>query len=62
AYAQAFARGLAPSLTDRFVGMYVNHLSLDCRPQGAQAMQLLLDRAADAGLTPRRVPVEFVGN
>jgi 1,4-dihydroxy-6-naphthoate synthase len=60
AYAQAFARGLKPSLTDRFVGMYVNRLSVDCRPQGAEAMRILLDRAADAGLTPRRVAVEFV--
>ncbi len=62
AYAERFGRGLSPSLTDRFVGMYVNRFALDCRPEGARAMQLLLDRAADARLTPARVQVEFVEN
>ena len=60
AYAKGYGRGLDDSLTDRFVGMYVNRWSLDCRPDGATAMQLLLDRAADAGLTPRKVRLEFV--
>ncbi|MBI3332777.1 MAG: ABC transporter substrate-binding protein [Candidatus Omnitrophica bacterium] len=59
-YAQGFGRGLDLKTTDRFVGMYVNRLSLDCRPDGAAAMQRLLDWAAQEGLTPRRVPVEFV--
>lgn len=59
-YALGFGRGLDPVRTDRFVGMYVNRLSLDCRPEGARAMQLLLDRAAGRGIIPRRVPVEFV--
>jgi len=59
-YAQQFARGLQPALTDRFVGMYVNALSLDCRPRGAEAMQRLLDWAAEMHITPGKVPVEFV--
>ncbi len=59
-YAQQFSRGLDLAQTDRFVGMYVNRWSLDCRPEGAAAMQKLLDWAAGEGLTPRRVPVEFV--
>ena len=59
-YAQRYGRGLDAALTDRFVGMYVNRWSLDCRPDGATAMQLLLDRAADAGLTPKKVRLEFV--
>ena len=59
-YAQRYGRGLDAGLTDRFVGMYVNRWSLDCRPDGAKAMQLLLDRAADAGLTPRKIRLEFV--
>jgi len=60
AYAQRYGRGLDAALTDRFVGMYVNRWSLDCRPDGAVAMQLLLNRAADAGLTPKKVRLEFV--
>ena len=60
AYAQQYGRGLDSALTDRFVGMYVNRWSVDCRPEGAQAMQRLLDHAADSGLTPRKVRLEFV--
>jgi len=58
-YAKEFGRGLDTAQTDRFVGMYVNRFSLECRPEGAAAMQRLLDLAADHGLTPRRVPIEF---
>jgi 1,4-dihydroxy-6-naphthoate synthase len=60
AYAQRYSRGLGSALTDRFVGMYVNRWSIDCRPDGAKGMQLLLDRAAEAGLTPQKVKLEFV--
>ena len=60
AYAQAYGRGLDAGLTDRFVGMYVNRWSLDCRPDGAKAMQRLLDEAAEAKLIPRKVPLDFV--
>ena len=60
AYAQRYGRGLDAGLTDRFVGMYVNRWSIDCRPDGAKAMQLLLDRAAEAGLIPKKVRMEFV--
>ncbi len=60
AYAMRYGRGLDTALTDRFVGMYVNRWSVDCRPEGAKAMQLLLDEAADAGLIPRRVQVDFI--
>ncbi len=40
--------------------MYVNRWAVDCRPDGAKAMQLLLDMAAEAGLTPKKVRLEFV--
>ena len=58
-YAAQFSRGLDPQRTDRFVGMYVNRYSIDCRPEGAAAMQRLIDMAAEKGLVPRRVPIEF---
>lgn len=60
AYAMQYGRGLNTALTDRFVGMYVNRWSVEIRPDGAIAIQRLLDDAAAAGFIPRRVAVEFV--
>jgi 1,4-dihydroxy-6-naphthoate synthase len=61
AHAGRFSRGLSDRATDEFVGMYVNHWTLDYGPEGRKAVQLLLDRGADAGIIPHRVRVEFVG-
>lgn len=60
AYSMKYGRGLNADLTDKFIGMYVNRWAVDCRPDAARAMQLLLDRAADSKLTPRKVQLEFV--
>jgi 1,4-dihydroxy-6-naphthoate synthase len=51
-YALQFGRGLDATLGDRFVGMYVNDWTLDMGEPGRRALALLLDRAAEAGLTP----------
>jgi 1,4-dihydroxy-6-naphthoate synthase len=59
AYAQQFGRGLDSTRTDRFVGMYVNQLTLDYGDRGRQAVSRLFDEAFEKGLIPRRVPVEF---
>ena len=59
-YAMRFARGLKPHLADRFVGMYVNHHTVDYGADGKQAIRLFLDKGFDAGLLPRRVEPEFV--
>ncbi len=56
-----FARDLPPELADRFVGMYVNEVTLDYGEDGRRAVQLLLDRAFDAGLIPNKVEAEFIG-
>ena len=61
AYAMQFARDLPTELADRFVGMYVNEVTLDYGEDGRRAVQLLLDRAFDAGLIPNRVEAEFIG-
>lgn len=53
-YALRFGRDLNPELADRFVGMYVNHWTLDYGPRGRQAISTLLQRGADAGLVPPR--------
>jgi len=34
---------------------------VDYGPRGRQAVQVLLDRAHEAGVIPERVAVEFVG-
>ena len=60
AYAMQFARGLDTTLTEKFVGMYVNDYTLDAGPLVAQAAQTLLDMGHQAGLIPHRVTVEFV--
>jgi 1,4-dihydroxy-6-naphthoate synthase len=61
AYAMQFARDMDPELADRFVGMWVNQLTLDYTERGRRAVQLLLDEGAERGVIPHRVEAEFVG-
>jgi len=58
-YAMQFGRGLDPAKVDRFVGMYVNNLTLGYTDQSRRAVQLFLDEAHQKGIIPNRVPVEF---
>ncbi len=57
-----FAREMEPELADKFVGMYVNHLTLSYGERGRQAVRELLSRGVQAGLLPvaAAAPVEFV--
>jgi 1,4-dihydroxy-6-naphthoate synthase len=59
-YAMQFARDMEPELADRFVGMWVNELTLDYTARGRAAVQRLLDEGAERGVIPHRVTVEFV--
>ena len=59
-YALQFARDLEPRLADKFVGMYVNHYTVDAGTIVPQAVQKLLDLGFEAGLIAKRVAVEFV--
>lgn len=59
-YAQQFGRGLDQKDTDKFVGMYVNALTLDYGIRGRAALERFFDEAFEKGLIPNRVPVEFV--
>jgi 1,4-dihydroxy-6-naphthoate synthase len=52
-HAMRYARGLDRDKADRFVGMYVNAWTQSYGEAGRKAVQLLLDRAHAAGLTPR---------
>jgi 1,4-dihydroxy-6-naphthoate synthase len=55
-----FARGLSTETADTFVGMYVNNWTLDMGPQGKESIRLFLKRAADQGIIPAEVPIDFV--
>ena len=59
-HAMAYGRGMAESLTDEFVGMYVNDYTLDYGKRGRQAVSLLLAKGNQAGVIPAPVEVEFV--
>jgi 1,4-dihydroxy-6-naphthoate synthase len=59
-YAMQFARDMEARLAEKFVGMYVNHFTVDGGDIVPQAAQKLLDLGFEAGLIPKRVEVEFV--
>ena len=59
-HASRFNRGIGEERTDRFVGMYVNHWTVDYGDKGREAVRALLGRAWSAGLVPEKVAVEFV--
>jgi len=58
-YAIQFGRGLDRARTDRFVGMYVNDLTLSYGERGRQGVERLMADAFECGLIPQRVAVEF---
>src|SRR5262249_16835931 len=60
AYAIQFSRGLDTHRVDRFVGMYVNDLTLDYGKEGKQAVKKLLSEAFKKKIIPQRVALEFV--
>jgi 1,4-dihydroxy-6-naphthoate synthase len=60
-YAQQFGRGLDKEKTDRFVGMYVNDLTLGYGERGRKAVERLMTEAFERGLIPRSVSVQFAG-
>jgi 1,4-dihydroxy-6-naphthoate synthase len=59
-YALQFARDMEPRLAEKFVGMYVNHYTVDAGEIVPKAAQKLLDMGYQAGLIPNRVELEFI--
>jgi len=59
-YALQFARDMEPRLAEKFVGMYVNHYTVDCGEVVPKAAQKLLDLGYEAGLVAKKVTLEFV--
>jgi 1,4-dihydroxy-6-naphthoate synthase len=59
-YALQFARDMEPRLAEKFVGMYVNHYTVDAGDVIPKAAQKLLDLGYEVGIIPNRVEVDFV--
>jgi len=59
-HALQFARDMGHELADRFVGMYVNHWTLDYGGRGRESIRRFLGQAFERGLIPRRQELEFV--
>jgi 1,4-dihydroxy-6-naphthoate synthase len=59
-YALKYARDMDVNLADKFVGMYVNHWTLDYGEHGRAAVRRLLDEGHKAGIIPHESEVQFV--
>lgn len=59
-YSLQFGRDLNNQLADQFVGMYVNHWTIDYGPRGRAAITRLLEDGAKAGLVPAIGEIKFV--
>ena len=59
-HAVQYARDMGRELADQFVGMYVNHWTLDYGERGREAIRRFLGAAFERGLLPHRQELEFV--
>lgn len=59
-HALQYARDMGRELADQFVGMYVNHWTLDYGERGRKSIRLFLDRAYEQEIIPHRQELEFV--
>ena len=59
-YALQFGRDLDRNLADKFVGMYVNHWTLDYGAKGREAITRLLSEGAKVGIVPAIGKIDYV--
>jgi 1,4-dihydroxy-6-naphthoate synthase len=59
-HALQYARDMGRDLADKFVGMYVNHWTLDYGERGREAIRRFLMQAFERRLIPHRQELEFV--
>jgi 1,4-dihydroxy-6-naphthoate synthase len=59
-YAMQFARDLHKDQADKFIGMYVNDLTVDYGENGREALRRLFAMAFEKGIIAREVVPEFV--
>jgi 1,4-dihydroxy-6-naphthoate synthase len=55
-----YARDMGQDLADQFVGMYVNHWTLDYGEKGRESIRRFLAQAFERGLIPTKPELEFV--
>jgi len=60
AHAMQWARDMGMDLADQFVGMYVNHWTLDYGEKGRESIRRFLKRGQDLGVLPKAPALEFV--
>jgi len=60
AHSLQWARDMGHDLADRFVGMYVNHWTLDYGERGRESIRRFLARGQALGAIPKAPPLEFV--
>jgi 1,4-dihydroxy-6-naphthoate synthase len=60
AHSMQWARDMGQDLADRFVGMYVNHWTLDYGEKGRESIRRFLRRGQDLGALPKAPELEFV--
>ena len=59
-HALKYARNMGRELADKFVGMYVNHWTLDYGEKGREAIRRFLGQAFAKGLIAQQPELEFV--
>jgi 1,4-dihydroxy-6-naphthoate synthase len=59
-HALKYARDMGRDLADKFVGMYVNHWTLDYGEKGRESIRRFLGRGYERGLIPHKQELEFV--
>jgi 1,4-dihydroxy-6-naphthoate synthase len=59
-HALQYARDMGRELADKFVGMYVNHWTLDYGEKGRESIRRFLGKAFELGLIAHRQELEFV--
>ena len=58
-YALQFARDMDPALADRFVGMWVNNLTLDYTDRGREGVRRFLTEGFERGIITKQPTIEF---
>ncbi|HVU26837.1 MAG TPA: MqnA/MqnD/SBP family protein [Verrucomicrobiae bacterium] len=61
-HALQFARDMGRDLADKFVGMYVNHWTLDYGERGRESIRRFLNAGFERGILPHRQELEFVAD
>jgi len=59
-HALQYARDMGRQLADQFVGMYVNHWTLDYGMKGRESIRRFLRQGYERGLIPHQQELEFV--